>query len=123
MQQGHVIAFERTFTDEDLDLFTRVSQDAGEHHLAPDASGRRMVQGLLTATLPTRVGGQLNYLARHMDFNFVRPVFVGDTVHCEVTLARYEPQEDRITVEATFEVRNQHGKVVLTGATQGIIRR
>ncbi|MHB2018275.1 MAG: hotdog family protein [Candidatus Xenobia bacterium] len=123
MQQGDVITFERTFTDEDLDLFTRVSQDAGIHHLQPDPQGRRMVQGLLTATLPTRVGGQLNYLARHMDFNFVRPVFVGDTIRCAVTLQRYEPAADRIDVEARFECTNQHGKVVLTGATQGIIRR
>ena len=45
-----------------------------------------MVHGLLTATLPTKIGGDLNLIANEMIFRFHRPVFAGDTIRCEVTL-------------------------------------
>ena len=49
------ITFERTFTREDVVLFTEVSKDE---------QGRFAVQGLLTSTLPTKIGGDYNVLAR-----------------------------------------------------------
>jgi 3-hydroxybutyryl-CoA dehydratase len=68
-----VITFERTFTTETVELFTKLSGDEGIHHLSPDEQGRLVVQGLLTATLPTKVGGDHNVLARNMKFEFLRP--------------------------------------------------
>ena len=64
------ITFERTFTREDVALFTEVSKDEGVHHVTPDEQGRFVVQGLLTSTLPTKIGGDYNVLARKMDFEF-----------------------------------------------------
>ncbi len=54
LQVGDIITFERTFTLKDVELFTKISGDEGEHHLTPDEQGRLVVQGLLTATLPTK---------------------------------------------------------------------
>ncbi len=45
-----------------------------------------IVHGLLTTTLPTKIGGDLNYIARQMVFEFLWPVFTGDTIRCEVTI-------------------------------------
>ena len=56
-----------------------------------------MVQGLLTATLPTKVGGDWNYIAREMNFEFLRPVFTGDTIRCEVTITQLEQADGVIT--------------------------
>ncbi len=74
LQIGEKITFERTFIKEDVELFTKVSKDEGAHHITPDEQGRFVVQGLLTASLPTKVGGDSNVLARNMNFEFLRPV-------------------------------------------------
>lgn len=54
---GDKIKFKRTFTEADVELFTKVSMDEGDHHTTPDELGRLVVQGLLTATLPTKSVG------------------------------------------------------------------
>ena len=87
-----------------------------------DLQGRIMVQGLLTATLPTKLGGDMNYIARHIVFDFTRPVFTGDTVTCEGTVEKVEPAGGRLNVSLSFVCRNQEGKEVLRGRTEGIIR-
>lgn len=91
--------------------------------MVPDSKGRIMLQGLLTATLPTKLGGDLNYIARKMTFEFLRPVFVGDTVTCEGTVLSVVESEDRLDVCMSILCRNQDGKDVLRGGTEGIIRR
>src|ERR1700730_8407471 len=98
MQVDDTLSCERTFTEEDIRLFARFSGDEGEHHLEPDEHGRLMVHGLLTATLPTKIGGDMNFIARELTFRFHRPVFAGDTIRCEVTLTEIEPAEgyDRV---------------------------
>ncbi|PLT28681.1 MaoC/PaaZ C-terminal domain-containing protein [Peribacillus deserti] len=121
LKAGDIIVFERTFTIEDVELFTRISGDEGYHHVTPDEQGRLVVQGLLTATLPTKIGGDNNVLARTMNFEFLRPVFTGDTIVCEVTIEQFEKQDQRTRITATFLSKNQHGKDVLTGNFSGVI--
>ncbi len=75
MQVGDIIAWQRTFTEADVRRFRHVSGDAGVHHVRPDQQGRVLVHGLLTATLPTKIGGDLNFIAREMTFQFHRPVW------------------------------------------------
>jgi acyl dehydratase len=114
MQIGDVISWQRTFTEEDIRLFAKVSGDEGEHHLVPDERGRLMAHGLLTATLPTKIGGDINLIASEMTFAFHRPVFVGDTITCTVTIIELEPQEKYFKLNSTWVCRNQHGKEVMT---------
>ena len=123
MKVGDVVVWERTFTEEDVRLFARFSGDEGAQHLQPDATGRLMVHGLLTATLPTKVGGDINFIARQMIFQFQRPVFSGDTVRCEVTIEELTEAEQYTQVKSSWVCRNQHGKEVMSGEAQGIIRR
>lgn len=99
LKVGDIIQFERTFTKEDVERFTKLSMDEGDHHTNPDELGRLVVQGLLTATLPTKVGGDYNVLARTMNFEFFRPVFTGDTISCEVKIERLEK---KIVIEYLF---------------------
>lgn len=124
LKVGKIITFERAFTMRDVELFTEISGDEGIHHLTPDEQGRLVVQGLLTATLPTKVGGDHNVLARTMNFEFLRPVFTGDTIICEVTIEKYDRQankNNRIAILATFLCTNQHEKAVLKGNFEGVI--
>lgn len=122
LKVGDIITFERTFTVRDVELFTAISGDEGIHHITPDEKGRLVVQGLLTATLPTKVGGDHNVLARKMNFEFLRPVFTEDTIICEVKIEKYERQKNnRISILATFLCINQNEKQVLSGNFSGVI--
>ncbi|WP_191567374.1 MaoC/PaaZ C-terminal domain-containing protein [Metabacillus idriensis] len=121
LKVGDIITFERTFTVEDVKLFTQVSGDEGSHHVTPDEQGRLVIQGLLTASLPTKIGGDNNVLARTMNFEFLRPVFTGDTIICVVTIEQFEKQDNRTRITASFVCQNQHGKKVLRGEFSGVI--
>jgi acyl dehydratase len=122
MNIGDVRVWERTFTEEDVRVFARFSGDEGTHHLEPDEHGRLMVHGLLTATLPTKIGGDMNFIARELTFQFHRPVFAGDTIRCEVTVVELEPAEQYHRVKSTWTCRNQHGKEVMSGEASGVVR-
>jgi len=80
-----------------------------------------MVHGLLTATIPTKLGGDLNFLAREMYFEFIRPVWVGEIIRCEATLSSVVPEQGRTALSISMTCRNQHGKEVLRGHTSGVI--
>jgi len=86
IKPGDVFVLERTFTADEVRTFTSISGDAGAHHVQPDARGRLMLQGLLTATLATQFGGSIDYLASEMTFRFHRPAFAGDTIRSAASL-------------------------------------
>ncbi len=122
LKVGDIITFERTFTVGDVELFTEISGDEGIHHITPDEQGRLIIHGLLTATLPTKVGGDNNVLARTMNLEFLRPVFTGDTIICEVKIEKYERQEkSRTAIIASFLCKNQNETAVLKGDFSGVI--
>lgn len=122
MQVGEKRSWQRTFTEEDIRLFASFSGDEGVHHLVPDERGRLMAHGLLTATLPTKIGGDMNFVARELNFRFHRPVFAGDTIECVVTLLVAEPCEGFINVTSEFTCHNQNGKEVMSGQATGVVR-
>ena len=72
--------------------------------------------------MPTKIGGDINLIASEMTFAFHRPVFVGDTVTCVVTVTELEQQEKYFKIKSTLICRNQHGKEVMTGGGRGVIR-
>ena len=123
LEVGRKSTYIRTFTSEDVAAFAEISGDKGIHHMEPDSKGRVMVQGLLTATLPTKLGGDLNYIARVLRFEFVRPVFVGDTITCEGVVRRVERGPGRLDVSLSVVCLNQDGKEVMRGSSEGIIRQ
>jgi 3-hydroxybutyryl-CoA dehydratase len=123
LSEGTVVTHERTFTPDEVRAFTTVSGDEGDHHVETDEEGRLLVQGLLTATLPTKVGGDLNVLASRMEFEFRRPVYTGEHIACEVTFVDVD-HGDRVAVTAEFEaVRTDDDTTVMAGLFEGIIRR
>jgi len=122
LEAGQKSTYQRTFTAEDVSAFAELSGDKGIHHVVADIQGRIMVQGLLTATIPTKLGGDMNYIARHVVYDFARPVFVGDTITCDGVVEEVVPAEGRLNVSLSFVCRNQDGKEVMRGTTKGIVR-
>lgn len=115
-----VQTYERTFTNSDVRAFADVSRDRQPRHLEPDEDGRLMVHGLLTATLPTKLGGDSEVLASRMDFQFHRPVYTGETVHCRTEREQVTEREDRYDVVSSVEC-TVDGTVVMDGTVEGVI--
>lgn len=113
----------REITDADILRFAELSGDKGRRHLERDADGRLLAHGLLTATLPTKLGGDMNFIARAMTFKFLKPVRSGDRLECAGTVVSAAAQTSRYRVRISFTVRNQNGELVLRGDTSGAIAR
>ncbi|SEO69783.1 Acyl dehydratase [Halogranum amylolyticum] len=121
--EGETRTYTRTFSKDDVRQFADLSNDRGTHHEEPDEEGRLVVHGLLTATLPTKIGGDLDVLARTMTFEFHRPVYTGEEIECEVTVDGVEEADTRVDVDASVECRNGGEEVVLTGGFDGVVFR
>lgn len=119
--RGDVLVYERVFSVDEVRSFSEYSGDRGTHHVQVDERGRLLVQGLLTATLPTKLGGDLDYLAQEMVFRFHRPVFTGERIRCECAAEVVEDRGDRTYIEFQIRCVNEAGKEVLTGGTKGVI--
>jgi acyl dehydratase len=122
-EEGDVYTYERTFTTEDVRRFGEVSGDQQAIHTEPDEEGRLIVQGLLTATLPTKIGGDLSYIARKLEFDFRRPVYTGSTVRCEWTTETVDEREDRYDVTSSIVCYNEDDERVMDARCDGIIRK
>jgi acyl dehydratase len=121
-EEGAVYRVERTFTAADVERFAAVSKDTQPRHVDPE-SGPPMVHGLLTATLLTEIGGDLEVLAHTMDLSFRRPVYAGDTVTCTWTTGRVTERagEDRVDIVADVVCRNASGETVLSATVEGVV--
>jgi acyl dehydratase len=121
VEEGETRQYERTFTEDDVRQFADVSGDTGQQHVERDEQGRLMVHGLLTATLPTKIGGELNYVASTMTFEFHRPVYAGDTITCETEMTAVVEQETRTLLTAEFVCHDEDGNRVLSGRSGGFV--
>lgn len=119
--EGDTHIHERTFTPEDVRKFGELSGDQQPIHTDPDEEGRLVVQGLLTATIPTKIGGDLEFLARRMEYDFRRPVYTGETITCEWTTESVTEREDRYEAAGTAVCRNEDEVVVMSGSFEGLV--
>lgn len=119
---GQVFRLERTITEEMIRKAVELTGDRGRWHVDPDfarASGFQgcFAPGLLTASLPAEFGGQIDYLATRMVFEFAAPVYAGERLVAEIRVKSFEPATRRLT--ASFSVKSSTGQVVLRGQTAG----
>jgi 3-hydroxybutyryl-CoA dehydratase len=122
MHVGQTFTFRRTFTDGDVALFCGVTGDYNPYHQdEPFAKenwyGRLAIPGLLTGSMLTHIGGLLGFLATEMSFEYLAPVFVGDTITCTVIIA--EKYEEKRRILASAEFVNQDGVEVLRASFGG----
>jgi 3-hydroxybutyryl-CoA dehydratase len=120
---GAKASFTRTLTDGDVSLFIGATWDVNPYHTDDTFSararfGRRIVPGLLTASLFTHVGGLWGFLATSMQFDFVGPVYVGDTVTAEMEVTEAAPE--RRWVKLACRCLKQDGTEVLRGTITGL---
>ncbi len=112
----------KTFTDEDVRTFARISEDENPVHLDDEFAagtrfGKRIVHGMLTAALISAVIGNdlpgqgTIYLRQSVDFK--APVYLGDTITARVEVTAYRAERHIATLATTCT--NQDGTLVITG--------
>jgi len=121
--EGDVITTGRTFTVDDVRRMGEITGDQQQIHTEPDDEGRLVVQGLLSGSLMTKIGGDLSYVARAMEFEFQRPVYTGERIRCEWTVESKTEQDDRFLLENDVVYRDESDEVVIDARTTGLIWR
>ena len=122
MYVGQTFAFRRTFSDGDVALFCGVTGDYNPYHQDRSFAeeswyGKLTIPGLLTGSMLTHIGGMLGFLATEMSFEYLAPVFAGDTISCTVTIAEKDEAKRRIVASAAFV--NQDGVEMLRARFAG----
>ena len=116
----------RTITETDLVVFSGLSGDytqlhTDEEHAKAGPFGGRIAHGCLTLSIATGLEfqlfgtGEVRVLAFYgLDrVRFVKPVFIGDTIHVVVeVIALVDKDETRGVVTFHEEIRNQRGETV-----------
>ncbi|WP_436346053.1 MaoC/PaaZ C-terminal domain-containing protein [Natronorubrum sp. FCH18a] len=120
-KEGDERTYERTFTTAEVREFGELSGDQQAIHTEPNEDGELVVQGLLTASLSTKIGGDLSYLARRMELEFVRPVYTGERITCTWRNESVVERDDRYEIESGVVCTNGDDEIVLEGAISGLI--
>ncbi|MEZ3166611.1 dehydratase [Halorubrum ejinorense] len=120
-REGETVTTDRTFTVDEVRRYAELSGDDQPRHTEPDDDGRVMVQGLLTATLPTELGGDLEVLARRMEFEFLEPVYTGEHVTCYATYDEVTERDDRYAFAWDVVCETDDGAAVLEATVEGIV--
>lgn len=125
-----------TITDWHVGQFSGLSMDFFELHTNDEFArqtefGQRVAHGLLglaiTDGLKNRSEFQVEAMASlHWSWDFVGPIFIGDTVKAELTVAekrasRSKPDRGVVTLE--LRLINQRGQVVQQGKNLLMVRR
>ena len=106
---GETASRTMTISDEDVRGFAKITGDTNSIHLddnyaASTPFGRRIVHGMLTASLISAVIGNdlpgIGTIYLGQDLKFRAPVFIGDTVTATVEIVRYR-EDKRITTLRT----------------------
>lgn len=121
--EGDVLSAERTFTVDEVRDFGRITGDDQSIHVDADDDGRLIVQGLLAGSVMTSIGGDLNYIARTMEFEFRKPIRTGQAITCDCTVVSKTEREDRYLLDFDVQFSNDRGETVIVAESTGLIRK
>jgi acyl dehydratase len=123
---GQRFTWRRSITHEDILATVRLTGDQGGYHV-DEAFARRagfrtlIAPGLLQGSLATKLGGDLNFLAREMAYQFLKPVYAGDDLEVSFEVVAVEREKNRVTFQGG--VINQAGEQVVTFRATGYMPR
>jgi 3-hydroxybutyryl-CoA dehydratase len=124
----------RTITETDVVLFAGLTGDYNPLHVDHEAAkegpfGRPVAHGLLGMAISTGLisqAVQIDTLAflGILEWKFVRPIHLGDTIHTIATVEALEPQARgrRGIVTWSRAVFNQAGEIVQEGKSRTLVR-
>jgi acyl dehydratase len=127
---GQHARFTKTFTDEDVRRFVAITGDSNPLHVddafaGQSRFGRRVLHGMLTASLFSTMVGMLlpgaGAIYRSQSIRFLLPVYVGDTVTAHFVVRSINREKHRLEIDAWIE--NEAGQHVIEGSCEaGLLR-
>jgi acyl dehydratase len=130
-----VITAGRTITETDIVTFAGLSGDYNQIHVDAEYStkspaGQRVAHGLLILSIASGLAvqtgvmeGTIVYFREVNEWKFVKPVFIGDTIHVELEVKETKEMR-RIGVGSVLielVVKNQHDETVNKGMWSTLI--
>lgn len=120
---GDTFSVSRTFSEQDVIQFAHISRDYNPVHFEKRFATIKnfkgiVCHGLLVASLVTEIGGQIGWLASEMTFQFKKPVYIGDTIKCDLTITKIDKKG---RAEAKAICKNENGILVLACNLKGIV--
>ncbi len=124
-----VLTAGRTITEHDIANFAGLSGDFNQIHTDAEFArstpfGQRIAHGLLGLSIASGLAVQTGILGANViafrevgEWKFVKPVFIGDTIHVEMEVAEIKPVA-RLgggSVTLDVHVNNQSGITVMKG--------
>ena len=130
-----IVSTGRTITESDIVTFAGLSGDYNQIHTDSEFSkntpfGQRVAHGLLglavTSGLAMRTGfleGTVLAFREINDWKFVKPVFIGDTIHVEMLILEKKalPRVGGGSILIELEVKNQDGLTVMKGSWTALV--
>lgn len=121
LEAGMTFELSRTFDADDVEAFGAMTRDYNPVHYDPRFAAAKgfsglICHGLLVGSMVCEVGGQIGWLASGIDFHFLRPVTIGDTVTCKVTI---DTIDKKGRAQATTIWTNSSGDIFLRATMRG----
>jgi acyl dehydratase len=124
-----IVTVGRTIAESDIFTFAGLSGDFNQIHTDAEFAkttpfGQRVAHGLLgvsiTSGLAMRTGvleGTVIAFREISEWKFSKPVFIGDTIHAEMTVTETKPltRMGGGSVTIVFDVKNQKDETVMKG--------
>ncbi|MBI5297393.1 MAG: dehydratase [Chloroflexi bacterium] len=124
-----IVTVGRTIAESDIFTFAGLSGDFNQIHTDAEFAkttpfGQRVAHGLLgvaiTSGLAMRTGvleGTVIAFREISEWKFSKPVFIGDTIHAELTITETKslPRLGGGSVTIVFDVKNQKNETVMKG--------
>jgi 3-hydroxybutyryl-CoA dehydratase len=129
-QVGQHVTLTKTFTEEDMQRFVAITGDVNPLHVDEEFArktkfGRRVLQGMLTASIFSTMVGMLlpgaGAIYRSQTLHFLLPVYLGDTVTAHFVVRAIDRAKHRLTIDSWIE--NAAGERVIEGTCEaGLLR-
>lgn len=122
---GQHVILSKTFTEDDVRRFIEITGDVNPLHVdeafaAGTRFGRRVIHGMLTASILSTMVGMLlpgtGAIYRSQTIAFLRPVHVGDTVTAHFVVRAVDRERHRLEIDSWIE--NDAGERVLEGVCE-----
>jgi acyl dehydratase len=129
-EPGQHASFTKTFTEADMQRFIEITGDVNPLHVdeefaAKTKFGRRVLQGMLTASIFSTMVGMLlpgtGAIYRSQTLRFLLPVYLGETVTAHFVVRSVDREKHRLEIDAWIE--NEAGQRVIEGTCEaGLLR-
>ena len=115
------VVYERVFTEKDLKDYAIIANFWGKHHEIPNDKGEYLLQGLLTASLTNKIGGDYNILMCKMEFDFLKKAYTGRKLKCVNVVDSLINKGSKNFIDIISDVYDENGDHLLHGFLRGIL--